>query len=186
MAQHVLSLEAPDTMNKGICAYIHCNKEFTKTRRSRKFCCQRCGRAAKRLEYGRWVFTNEIIKCKGCDTQFVKTHKHKLYCDTECMRKHTCKEYYMKKRDFILGPEGRLRVIKRHKYRKYKKDTCELCNFKAMHSCQLDIDHIDGNSSNNDPNNLQTLCANCHRLKTFLNRDGVYGKSNETKLCSMY
>jgi 5-methylcytosine-specific restriction endonuclease McrA len=32
---------------------------------------------------------------------------------------------------------------------------------------QLDVDHIDGNHRNNNPENLQTLCANCHRLKTF-------------------
>ena len=41
----------------------------------------------------------------------------------------------------------------------------------AVHASQLDIDHIDGNHSNNDESNLQTLCANCHRLKTHLNRD---------------
>jgi 5-methylcytosine-specific restriction endonuclease McrA len=29
------------------------------------------------------------------------------------------------------------------------------------------VDHIDGNHSNNDPANLQTLCKNCHSLKTY-------------------
>ena len=33
------------------------------------------------------------------------------------------------------------------------------------------IDHIDGNKDNNDPSNYQTLCANCHRLKTYQNKD---------------
>ena len=37
--------------------------------------------------------------------------------------------------------------------------------------CQLDIDHIDGNRENNDIINLQTLCANCHRLKTYESKD---------------
>jgi len=36
---------------------------------------------------------------------------------------------------------------------------------------QLDIDHIDGDHTNEDPSNLQTLCANCHRYKTYLNKD---------------
>ena len=59
-------------------------------------------------------------------------------------------------------------------YRKYKKDKCEHCGFIPEHISQLDVDHIDGNKNNSDPSNFQTLCANCHRLKTFLNKDGAY------------
>lgn len=57
------------------------------------------------------------------------------------------------------------------KYGKHKKSKCELCGFKPVHKCQLDVDHIDGNHDNNEYSNLQTLCANCHRLKTYLNKD---------------
>ncbi len=53
----------------------------------------------------------------------------------------------------------------------YRKDYCENCKFIPLHLCQLDLDHIDGNNKNNSPDNLQTLCANCHRLKTYLNKD---------------
>ena len=56
-------------------------------------------------------------------------------------------------------------------YTTFKKDYCELCGFKAIHRVQLDVDHIDGNHMNNDESNLQTLCANCHRLKTHMNND---------------
>ena len=54
----------------------------------------------------------------------------------------------------------------------YLSDRCDRCGFIAENKCQLDIDHIDGDHSNNDPSNIQTLCANCHRLKTWLNGDG--------------
>ena len=56
-------------------------------------------------------------------------------------------------------------------YTRYKKDYCELCGFVALHRIQLDVDHIDGNHNNNEVSNLQTLCANCHRLKTHVNND---------------
>ena len=49
--------------------------------------------------------------------------------------------------------------------------TCSKCGFQAVHKGQLDIDHIDGNHKNNDISNIQILCANCHRLKTFINKD---------------
>ena len=56
-------------------------------------------------------------------------------------------------------------------YRKHKKDHCEYCGFVAIHMVQLDVDHIDGDRTNNSIENLQTLCANCHRLKTHVNGD---------------
>ena len=59
----------------------------------------------------------------------------------------------------------------RNKGRRVKADHCQNCGFVAVNSVQLDVDHIDGNGSNNDPNNLWTLCANCHRLKTHANQD---------------
>lgn len=43
---------------------------------------------------------------------------------------------------------------------------CSLCGFIPEDSCQIDVDHINGNHHDNDKSNLQALCANCHRLKT--------------------
>lgn len=61
---------------------------------------------------------------------------------------------------------------KQRQYGDYnKKHYCDFCGFVAVDLCQLDVDHIDGDHENNSTDNLQTLCANCHRLKTKLNRD---------------
>lgn len=65
----------------------------------------------------------------------------------------------------------RVKMIAR-KYNGYiKLPYCECCSFQAEHLCQLDVDHIDGNHDNNSHENLQTLCSNCHRLKTWKNKD---------------
>ncbi len=55
--------------------------------------------------------------------------------------------------------------------RRTKKDHCENCGFIALHAVQLDVDHKDADGSNNSPENIWTLCANCHRLKTHVNKD---------------
>lgn len=60
---------------------------------------------------------------------------------------------------------------KERPYLIHRKGVCELCGFVPVRICQLDVDHIDGNHNNNEIDNLKTLCANCHRLKTYLNRD---------------
>lgn len=62
--------------------------------------------------------------------------------------------------------------------RKQKGDRCEWpgCTFKIEDRIQLDVDHKDGNRANNDPGNVWTICANHHRLKTKIFKDGVYGQ----------
>lgn len=81
---------------------------------------------------------------------------------------------------------------KSHRYLKYRKDHCEnidgrlgfQCTYEPPNPRQLNemggdvnyqgwlqVDHIDGDPSNNLPSNLQTLCANCHTVKTHLNKD---------------
>ena len=61
--------------------------------------------------------------------------------------------------------------------RQHKKTSCDACGFSPGDNKKLDIDHIDGNSSNNDLGNIQTLCKPCHREKTLKNRE--WRKRNE-------
>lgn len=56
--------------------------------------------------------------------------------------------------------------VKRVSYRDHLEDKCRRCKFVPEDKCQLTIDHIDRDHKNNDVSNLQTLCANCHYLKS--------------------
>lgn len=54
--------------------------------------------------------------------------------------------------------------------------TCQDCGRLAGRKGEAHVDHRDGNPANNDPVNLQTLCASCHSTKTAT-RDGGFGNA---------
>lgn len=59
-----------------------------------------------------------------------------------------------------------------------RKDFCEKCFKKWTGGIKFDTDHIDGNPSNNDPSNVQTLCRPCHAEKSRENKENCtkYGR----------
>ena len=46
---------------------------------------------------------------------------------------------------------------------KHRKSSCEGCGHTPFFIRSLDVHQRDGDKSNNDPYNLMTLCATCHR-----------------------
>jgi hypothetical protein len=62
-------------------------------------------------------------------------------------------------------------------YKTYRKDYCENIDGRIGYKCtativmdaQLTVDHKDGHNNNNQLINLQTLCFNCHAVKTIIN-----------------
>ena len=66
-----------------------------------------------------------------------------------------------------------------HPYLRYRKDYCEntdgrlgfVCTTTIHWDGMLDVDHKNGNPSDNRPLNLQTLCKCCHAYKTVQNQD---------------
>ncbi len=100
-------------------------------------------------------------KCNKNLAKKLKTGNYSNKCDT-CRRKPESVERRNAKAIAKLKEEKR-------PYFKFRKDYCENaeCTATITHPCQLDVDHIDGNHQNNDESNLMTLCANCHRIKSY-------------------
>lgn len=85
----------------------------------------------------------KIRRCLFCREYFKPTRRDKKFCSRKCKTTN-----------------------KKTPYRIHKGSICVACGFIPEDKCQLDVDHIDGNHKNNCVDNLQTLCANCHRIKT--------------------
>jgi 5-methylcytosine-specific restriction endonuclease McrA len=109
----------------------------------------------KRLRSGR------KSECKSCTKRYMQ---QRYWSDPERFRKVS--------RDYNENNPDKVRLHRNPLYA-HKAPHCASCGFVALDPCQLDLDHIDGNNKNNELSNLQTLCANCHRLKTKLNRDNL-------------
>ena len=71
------------------------------------------------------------------------------------------------KRIFVCGKHRRaLHAGTKRKHRRGLDLTkCSECGFVAVNPKQIDVHHINGDHFDNGDNNLQVLCANCHRLK---------------------
>lgn len=108
------------------------------------------------------LLKTERPKCKHCNINVATINFNIL--------KDGTKSWYWRK---ICGSCKDKIYTNKFKYRLFKSTSmhCEICKFEAVHPCQLDVDHKDGNHKNNDKNNLQVICANCHRLKTFSNKE---------------
>lgn len=76
--------------------------------------------------------------------------------------------------------DRRLFLLKEAEYR------CCQCGFSKRRSCGstiLEIDHIDGNHSNNSRENLRVLCPNCHAMTpTYRNWNNKGNKKTSPKV----
>ena len=71
----------------------------------------------------------------------------------------------------------------KHPYLRYRGSECDNKDGRLGFHCgsdgkvawkgMLDVDHIDGDHFNNDPNNLHTLCKCCHAWKSVIYGDNV-------------
>lgn len=117
--------------------------------------------------------------CPICQTQ---VPQRSTFCSQKCWWEHTYKEYIKEwKKGNRDGKSGQFSIskhIRRYLFEKHDSK-CDKCGWSEVNpmtqKIPLQINHIDGDYTNNRESNLELLCPNCHSLtETF----GILNKGN--------
>ena len=103
--------------------------------------------------------------------------RHKIiYCSNKCQHDHQYKLWVSRWKSGVkagnigISSKNISRHLKRYLHEKFKYMCC-ICGWKKKHpitgNVPLEIEHVDGNSENNNEENLKLLCPNCHALTPF-------------------
>jgi hypothetical protein len=115
------------------------------------------------------------------------TRKVAQYCSNKCQNDYQYEKYIVLwKQNKVHGGRGVLAKNISGHVRRYLAVTygeqCTLCGWSKKNPLTnrvpLEIDHIDGDSENNQEGNLRLICPNCHSLTpSFRNLNKGKGRS---------
>ena len=100
------------------------------------------------------------------------------YCSNKCLSDDRYHKYINNwKKGLVDGSRGiTAKNISRHVDRYIREkyhNKCLLCGWnqinKFLNKVPVEVDHIDGNSENNNESNLRLICPNCHSLSKMAN-----------------
>ena len=117
-------------------------------------------------------------KCLNCEKELTKTQTK--YCSHNCQQEYQHKQYILRwkngEESGLKGKYGISKHIRRYMLEKFNYQ-CSKCGWSELNpytqTIPLEIEHKDGNYLNNDEDNLDVLCPNCHSLT------GTYKGSNK-------
>ena len=98
-----------------------------------------------------------LTYCNYCNTEIKDLEsRNRKYCNSICQHWHRIEES-IKSGNYTATTA----ITYFKKFTEYKCSCCEINSWQGK-PLTLQIDHIDGDNSNNDLSNLRYLCPNCH------------------------
>lgn len=153
---------------------LECDIKFeSKINENRKFCSQSCSASfnnKKRIknEYNTKKTTRikklgkQIGICICCDKEIYKNNGNDVrkYCSSKCQ------QIYQREIK-VNNNTASSRTLKLYLIEKHG-NSCMECGWNKVNqttgNVPIELEHIDGNSENNNLDNLKLLCPNCHSL----------------------
>lgn len=124
--------------------------------------------------------------CLNCGKLISNRNK---YCDNQCQSDYQYKIYIENWKlgsfDGIQGLYSISNHIRRYLFEKYN-DKCQLCGWNEINpfskKIPLEVEHIDGDYTNNSEQNLMLICPNCHSLtSTYKGANKGNGRKDRKK-----
>lgn len=131
----------------------------------------------------------DLVKCGGCKEPFKpKKNSTGKYCSNKCQATAQRALFIADwKSGKVSGAKSHGAVSKHIRTYLFGKfdSKCHLCGWCEVNPhtnrIPLDVDHIDGDSTNNSEDNLRLLCPNCHSL-TATYKGANRGKGRRSRI----
>lgn len=153
---------------------IHCNNDFISfISEERKYCSQSCSAKENNKLYVKRQKTESNVEVKNLNKQIKNclncgceiNDSTKTYCNQICFHEN-------RKKNIFNLIDNNNTTLNSRQYKKYLIEKygnkCMECGWgeknPKSNTIPIELEHIDGNGSNNTLSNLKLLCPNCHSL----------------------
>ncbi len=173
----------------------NCGKEFTEDwrkdsaqrKKPPRFCCRACSSSV-----GHRIHTKEYF-CLSCGASLGVGYRAQVnkYCNNTCQQQYQQKQLLEswlstgKMNGYTGGTWGNAPAAKyvRDYIAIQQNRCCAICHGEAIHNdkpLKFILDHIDGDCTNNAPDNLRLICPNCDsQTDTFKARNKGNGRKSK-------
>lgn len=159
---------------------LNCKKETENP----KFCSRSCSATYNNKKRKQKFFK----KCKNCNKELPRGSRN-IFCNNECFQENRYNEYIERWKqgleNGLSGEYGISGFIRRYLFIKYNSK-CSQCGWSKVNEhtkrIPLEVEHKDGDYRNNDEDNLDLICPNCHSLTaTYKGANAGKGRKERSK-----